>query len=155
MSGATHRTVTSVGSLADLVGQELGCSDWTVVDQPTIDRFAEVTRDLQWIHVDPERARNGPFGTTIGHGYLTLSLCSWFLAETIEVTGVSAAVNYGLDRVRFPSPVPVGSSLRGRTTLAEATEIPGGVQTTFEVTVERQDADKPVCVARVLCRFLR
>lgn len=132
----------------------LGPTDWVTVGQPRIDRFAECTDDRQWIHVDRVRAATGPFGTTIAHGYLTLALMSKFLGELIEVADSTSALNYGLDRVRFPAPVPVCSRLRGRGELLTAEPIAGGVQTTIQVTVQIEAASKPACVASVLTRFL-
>jgi acyl dehydratase len=112
-----------------------------------------VTEDRQWIHVDAERAASGPFGATIGHGYLTLSLCAFFMQELLDVRDISMAVNYGLDRVRFPSPVPVGSQLYAEGELLEVTDVAGGVQAKFRLTVARPGSDKPACVADVLVRY--
>ncbi len=136
------------------VGRHLGYSDWLEITQERIDLFAEATGDHQWIHVDPERAKDGPFGTTIAHGYLTLSLSNLFLPQIVEVRGVSMGVNYGADKVRFPAPVPVGSRVRGGAELAAVTEIPGGVQTTMVVTVEIEGGTKPACVIESISRFL-
>ncbi len=135
------------------VGAELGCSDWVLVDQARIDRFAEATGDHQWIHVDPVRAAAGPFGTTVAHGFLTLSLLPLFGETAFAVAGQRLAVNYGLDRVRFTAPVPVGSRLRGRSRLLACETRPdGGLQLTVEVRVEREGSDKPVCIAESLSR---
>ena len=141
------------------LGQHLGYSDWLDVDQDRIDLFAEATGDHQWIHVDPERAAAGPFGTTIGHGYLTLSLSNFFLPQVVEVQGVSMGVNYGVNKVRFPAPVPVGSQVRAGVELVAVEDIPGGIQTTMVITVQRRAADgepeaKPACVIESLSRFL-
>ena len=136
------------------VGRHLGYSDWLEITQERIDLFAQATGDHQWIHVDPERAAHGPFGTTIAHGYLTLSLSNLFLPQIVEVRGVSMGVNYGTDKVRFPAPVPVGSRVRGGAQLAAVTEIPGGVQTTMVVTIEIEGGAKPACVVESLSRFL-
>lgn len=140
--------------LAQSAGADLGASSWIRVEQDRIDVFAEATEDRQWIHVDAARAAKGPFGTTIAHGYLTLSLVSSFVLEVLTVTGASAVVNYGLDRVRFPSPVAAGFRLRGHVRLAEVTEIVGGWQTLTEVSVECEGSPKPACVAQVLTRFM-
>jgi acyl dehydratase len=136
------------------VGRHLGYSDWLEITQERIDLFAKATGDDQWIHVDPERAARGPFGTTIAHGYLTLSLSNLFLPQIFEVRGVSMGVNYGTDKVRFPTPVPVGSRVRGGAELAAVSEIPGGVQTTMVVTIEIEGGTKPACVIESLSRFL-
>jgi acyl dehydratase len=137
-----------------LVGSELGPTEWVEVTQERIDAFAAATGDHQWIHVDPERAAAGPFGTTIAHGYLTLSLLPSFLEGVLDVTGCGLTVNYGLNRVRFPAPVPVGSRLRARFHVVGAEEVAGGVQLTVAATVEREDGDKPVCVAEAVYRLL-
>ncbi|NGO71164.1 MaoC family dehydratase [Streptomyces boncukensis] len=148
------RVFTSAADLAAAVGQELGASDWLEVDQQRIDRFADATGDHQWIHVDPVRAAEGPFGSTIAHGYLTLSLLPAFLPQIIRVDGVRMGVNYGVNKVRFPAPVPVGSRLRAHAELAGADETPdGGVQVAMKVTVEREGGDRPVCVAESLSRY--
>lgn len=134
--------------LESKVGQELGVSDWILIDQERISRFAEATGDHQWIHVDPVKAAQGPFGTTIAHGYLTLSLIPEMGASAYEVRGGRMGINYGLDKVRFPAPVPVDSRVRGRFVLKEYKAVPdNGVQLTMEVTMEREGSDKPVCVA--------
>jgi acyl dehydratase len=136
------------------VGRHLGTSEWVEITQARIDQFAEATGDHQWIHVDPEKAAAGPFGTTIAHGYLTLSLSNFFLPQVVEVRGVSMGVNYGVNKVRFPAPVPVGSKVRAGVELVAVQDIPGGVQTTMVVTIEREGGDKPVCVIESLSRFL-
>jgi acyl dehydratase len=142
-------------SVLEGVGRHLGYSDWLAVDQERVNQFAEATGDHQWIHVDVERARReSPFGGPIAHGYLTLSLVNYFLPQILEVRGISLGVNYGLDKVRFPAPVPVGSRLRAGGELTAASAIEGGVAATVRVTVERQDGDRPVCVAETLSRFL-
>ena len=138
--------------LPTLVGQVLGTSDWITVDQRRIDLFAEATEDRQWIHVDPQRAAEGPFKTTIAHGFLTLSLLPEFGATAFAVTGTRMGVNYGLNRVRFTSPVPAGSRLRGHFKLLACDAIEGGVQLTCEVTVECEGMAKPVCIAESLGR---
>lgn len=138
--------------LPRLVGRELGVSDWVEVDQSRIDTFAQVTGDYQWIHVDVERAKTGPFGATIAHGYLTLSLLPWMVASAFSLHDSRMGVNYGLNRVRFPAPVPVGSRLRGHFKLLACDSIESGVQLTIEAKIEREGSDKPVCVAELLAR---
>jgi acyl dehydratase len=145
--------VDGVEGMKAIVGQEIGPSDPQTVTQELIDAFAEVSGDHQWIHVDPERAKNeSPYGTTIAHGNLTLSLADSFRKSLMQATGFALGVNDGWNKVRFPAPVPVGSKVRGTFTLAEATEVRGGVQVVLDVTVEREGADKPVCVAQVVYR---
>jgi len=146
------RTFERLTDLQEHVGQEVGVSDWIEVDQRRIDLFAEATGDHQWIHVDAERAAAGPFRTTIAHGFLTLSLLPEMSAAAFEVKDTRMGVNYGLNRVRFPAPVPVGSRLRGRFKLLAYQAIDGGAQITVEVTMEREGADKPVCVAESVAR---
>ena len=141
-------------ALLDAVGQELGTSDWTTVTQEQINLFAEATGDHQWIHVDVEKAKAGPFGAPIAHGYLTMSLASMFLPQILQVHGISMGLNYGVDKVRFPSPVPVGSRLRGTGTLVSATEVPGGVQAVTRVTIEREGSDKPAAIVDTVSRYL-
>jgi acyl dehydratase len=139
--------------LKPLVGQELATSDWICVTQEQIDRFAEATGDRQWIHVDPDRAAKGPFGATIVHGFLTLSLLPLFVANAIQIRDVRMGINYGLNRVRFIAPVPVGSELRGRIRLLKYDDLPeGGAQMTTEVTIERKGAQRPACVAEAISR---
>jgi acyl dehydratase len=145
--------VETIEDLRPLVGKNLGSSPWIEVDQRRIDTFADATDDHQWIHVDPERAAAGPFGTTIAHGFLTLSLIIPMWTEILDVRQVSSKVNYGLGKVRFPAPVAVGSKVRATATLAELEDIKGGVQLTIDVVVEREGGDKPVCVAQPLFRF--
>ncbi|MEY9847225.1 MaoC family dehydratase [Streptacidiphilus sp. MAP5-3] len=148
--------MTIFASLADLaaaVGTELGTSEWHVVDQKRVDLFAEATGDHQWIHVDPERAKDGPFGTTIAHGYLTLSLIPVLAKECYGVEGIRMAVNYGSDKVRFPAPVPVGSSVRATAELVSATEVTGGLQAVVRFTISGKDGGKPHCVADTITRF--
>lgn len=141
-----------LSDLQALVGREIGVSDWVLVDQDRIDAFAHATGDHQWIHVDPARAAQGPFGTTIAHGFLTLSLLPLFFDSGFAVDDVRMGVNYGLNRVRFPAPVPVGSRLRAHFRLVAFEPVPGGAQTTVEVTVEREGSAKPVCVAEAVSR---
>ena len=147
--------MTSFEHLADLqarVGEEVGVSDWITVDQNRIQLFADATGDHQWIHLDAERAAKGPFGTTIAHGFLTLSLLPEMSASAFQVLDTRMGVNYGLDRVRFPAPVPSGSRLRGRFKLLKFEPLEGGAQLTVEVTMEREGSAKPVCVAESLAR---
>jgi acyl dehydratase len=140
--------------IADVVGREL-LSEWRTVEQERIDEFARATDDHQWIHVDPEAAAHGPFGTTIGHGFLTLSLIVPMFAEALPpLDGYAMTLNYGLDRVRFTAPVPSGSRIRGRFTVEELTEVAGGVQARVSATVELDGQEKPACVAVALFRFL-
>ncbi|MER5178026.1 MaoC family dehydratase [Streptomyces sp. NPDC002896] len=150
---AEPRIFTSADELKAAVGEQLGHSDWLEVDQKRIDLFAEATGDHQWIHVDPEKAAAGPFGKTIAHGYLTLSLLPALVPQVIQVEGMKMGVNYGTNKVRFPAPVPVGSRLRATAVLTEVTEAGGGVQMTTAVTVEREGGDKPVCVAESVSRY--
>jgi acyl dehydratase len=147
------REFADLDELRKAVGTQVGHSDWLEVDQERINGFAEATGDHQWIHVDPERAAKGPFGTTIAHGYLTLSLIPLLASQTYRVSGVRMGVNYGLDKVRFPAPVPVGSRVRAGVELLTVTEVSGGVQVASRVTIEREGGDKPCCVAETLARY--
>jgi acyl dehydratase len=148
----TH--IETIAALANYAGKEVAISDWLEVSQERIDQFAEATEDRQWIHLDRERAgRESPFKTTIAHGFLTLSLLSVLARLAISVGGVRMGINYGLNRVRFVSPVPAGARIRGRFTLATLEEIKGGVQSTWNVTVEREGSEKPCCVAEWLVRY--
>jgi acyl dehydratase len=146
--------VCSAHELAASAGRELGATDWVTVEQPRIDAFADATGDRQWIHVDVERARRGPFGATIAHGYLVLSLVSLFLPQLLEVRGATMGVNYGCDRVRFPSAVRAGSRIRGRGEIVSAEAVAGGVQVKIRVTVEVEGSEKPGCVVDTLSRWL-
>ncbi|WP_445525047.1 MaoC family dehydratase [Streptomyces cyslabdanicus] len=152
---AEPRIFTSPGELRAAVGERLGHTDWLEIDQKRIDLFADATGDHQWIHVDPEKAAAGPFGTTIAHGYLTLSLLPVFGPQLIEVEGVRMGVNYGTNKVRFPAPVPVGSRLRCTAVITGVDDVPDGVQVTVAFTVEREGGDKPVCVAESVVRYYR
>ncbi|MBK8120279.1 MAG: MaoC family dehydratase [Sulfuritalea sp.] len=135
-------------------GQEIGVSDWIPIEQERVDAFGQITGDQQWIHVDVERAkRESPFGGPIVHGYLTLSLLAKFALECIDVEGVKLAVNYGFNRVRFPSPVKVGSRVRGRFVLGAVDDIPGGVQVVWQTVVEIEGGDRPACVAEMVTRW--
>jgi acyl dehydratase len=146
-------TVEGIEGVQSLVGKHLGYSDWQTVTQEQVDQFAEATGDHQWIHVDVERAKKeSPFGGPIAHGYLTLSLIPMLLPQIVEITGFRMGVNYGTEKVRFPSPVPVGSRIRAGATLDSATAFDGGVQTNITVTVEVEGASKPAMVATVVLR---
>ena len=148
------RTFQTLNELAACVGQDVAVSDWVRVTQQQINLFAEATGDHQWIHVDPERARSGPFGATVAHGFLTLSLLPVFMDSAIQVAQLRLGLNYGLNKVRFTAPVPVGSRLRAGLKLLACQPIDGaGLQITWEITVEREGADKPVCVAESLVRL--
>jgi acyl dehydratase len=142
-------------SLRDFVGREIQTTEWLSVTSDRIQQFAETTEDRQWIHVDPERAqRDSPYGTTIAHGFLTLSLLSHFLQQAIQIgSGVRMSVNYGLNRVRFPSPVPAGSRVRARFTLQAIKHIADGVEATFSVVIEGENSEKPCCVAEWVIRY--
>ena len=147
----------SVDTPSDLVVLEedadLGSSSWIEITQEDIDTFADATRDHQWIHVDPERAAKGPFGSTIAHGYLTLGLVIPLWSELLQVENVGMSVNYGLNKLRFPAPVPVGSRIRLLGKLASASEVPGGVQVTADLTMEIEDSEKPALAAEAVYRF--
>ncbi len=145
-------TLTGLDEIKAHVGQELGVSDWHLVTQEEIDKFAEVTGDDQWIHVDPERAKQSPFGGTIAHGYYTLSLAPRFSYDMFKFEGFAFGVNYGLNRVRFPAPMPVGGKVRMRAKLMAVEEVQGGAQITSELTFESEGGEKPVCVAESLAR---
>ncbi|HSB25585.1 MAG TPA: MaoC family dehydratase [Burkholderiaceae bacterium] len=144
--------IPRLSSLQQRVGEELAVGDWVRVDQATIDKFADATGDHQWIHVDPERAKGGPFGATVAHGFLTLSLLPRLAESAIKIDDVRMGVNYGLNRVRFPAPVPVDSRIRARMKLLGYEPIDGGAQLVMEVTIEREGSAKPVCVAETVSR---
>jgi acyl dehydratase len=150
-----QRVIDGAVELRGLVGQEVGVSDWFTLTLERINAFAEVTEDRQWIHCDADRARaESPYGTTIAHGYLTLSLLSHLLSQAVRVTGpFSRIINYGLNRVRFPAAVPAGARIRARCTLQAAEEVPGGLQVAWMVTMECEGEPKPVMVAETLTRF--
>ncbi|GAB3687774.1 MaoC family dehydratase [Saccharopolyspora tripterygii] len=135
-------------------GEKLGTSEWLTITQEQVNTFADATHDHQWIHVDVEKAQQGPFGTPIAHGFLTLSLLPKLNSETFRVDNVRMGINYGLNKVRFPSPVPVGARVRSTTELIDVTEIEGGLQLAVKATVEIEGADKPACVAEFLSRVL-
>jgi acyl dehydratase len=145
--------VTDIAGLADLAGVELGQTEWTEMTQAQVDAFADVTDDHNFIHVDPQRAAATPFGGTIAHGFLTLSLLAPVTQQLLEVTDANVKVNYGLDRVRFPSPVPVGKRYRSSAKLAEVTMLEGGAQVKVVATVEVEGSEKPALVAELLLRF--
>jgi acyl dehydratase len=147
----------TLDSLKDLVGREIGATDWLLMTQERIQKFAETTDDLQWIHTDPERAkRESPYGATIAHGFLTLSLISQFMRQTVRFrTGPKMTINYGLNRVRFPAAVRSNSKIRARITLQSIKDLSDGMEASYSVVVERQDAEKPCCVAEWVLRYYR
>ncbi len=145
--------ISSIDELRELVGTHLGYSDYRTVTQEEVNLFADVTGDHQWIHVDPDRAATGPYGHTIAHGYLTLSLVPVLLGSVLRVGGVAMGLNYGSNKVRFMSPVPVGSEIRAGATLVSVVEEAGAAQVTVDVLVEVRDAPKPACFAQVVSRF--
>ncbi len=153
--GRAATVFASPDELLDAVGRELGTSGWVRIDQERINLFAEATGDHQWIHVDLDKAAAGPFGAPIAHGYLTLALTNQFLPEIMEVQGASMGVNYGVDKVRFPQPVVVGSRVRASAILSDASEVPGGVQVVVTITVEIEGEPKPACVVESVSRWLR
>ncbi|MCW2830497.1 MAG: dehydratase [Aeromicrobium sp.] len=144
------RTFDTIDALKAAVGEEIGTSDWVTITQEQINTFADATGDHQWIHVDPERAASGPFGSTIAHGYLTLSLLPAFAADIYRIDNIAMGMNYGANKVRFPAPVPVDSRLRATVTLKETVDIAIGTQVVFTFVVEREGADKPVLIAEVI-----
>ena len=146
------RSFETIAELKDLLGQEIGVSDWIAVTQERIQLFADATNDHQWIHVDVERAKSGPFGATIAHGFFTLSLLPEMAASAFTVREARMGVNYGLNKVRFPAQVPSGSRLRGHFKLVGYEPLEGGAQITVQVTMEREGSDKPVCIAESLSR---
>ena len=146
------KTNLSLRSLENRIGEEVGISPWVEIAQDRIDLFAKATEDFQWIHVDRERAKKSPFGTTIAHGYLTLSMLPKLAESTFEFSDRKMGVNYGLNKVRFTAPVPAGSKIRGRFTLQKFEKLEGGVQVTWNVTIEREGGEKPVCVAEAIGR---
>jgi acyl dehydratase len=144
-----------MSSFTDLIGKELGPTEWLELDQERIDRFADATGDLQWIDVDPVGAAAGPCGTTVAHAYLTLSLLPLLMKDALDLTGYSMGINYGVNKVRFPAPVPSGSRVRATFTVQSVEDVPGGEQGVVLATVEREGGDKPVCVAELVARMLR
>ena len=148
------RIIENLDVLPAWIGQEVACSDWLSVDQARIQRFADATGDQQWIHTDPDRAQlESPYKTTVAHGYLTLSLLPYLLESCLRIDGVGMAVNYGLDRVRFPAPLPAGQRVRARLTLERLQSVAGGVQAHWVATVELEHSEKPACVAQMLVRY--
>lgn len=145
--------INGLDELRDRAGQHLGYSEWLEVTQDRVNLFADATDDHQWIHVDVERAKSGPFGGTIAHGFLTLSLLIALWTELLELRGIEMAVNYGLNKVRFPAPVPVGSRIRLGATLASVTDVKSGVEAVIDAVIERDGSEKPVCVAQVVHRY--
>ena len=148
------RTFTSLDVVAAATGTDLGTSDWVEIDQDRIDRFAEATGDHQWIHVDPERAASGPFGATIAHGYLTLSLVPMLGSQVFSLETPGAKLNYGVNKVRFPTPVRVGSRVRAHVAMGEVTDLPTGKQMLLRYTIEVEGGDKPACVAETVVLLL-
>ena len=149
------RTFESVDALVAAKGEELGSSDWVTISQDEVNLFADATGDHQWIHVDPEKAAKGPFGTTIVHGFMTLALLPRLMHQIFAVEGIKMGINYGLNKVRFPSPVPVGSKVRATSVLTDAQDIgQGTVQVTVTTTIEIEGADKPACVAESIVRYV-
>ena len=148
------REFQSADQIKAAIGEDLGQSDWLVIEQERINLFADATDDHQWIHVDAEKAKDGPFGAPIAHGYLTLSLVNHFLPSLITVPTASMGINYGCNKVRFPSPVPVGSKIRASGQIAEVDDVAGGVQVVVKVTVEVEGTPKPACIAETVSRFL-
>ncbi len=144
-----------MSALTELIGKELGPTEWFEVEQARIEEFARATDDPQWIHVDPVRAAEGPFGTTIAHGFLTLSLLVPLMSRTLQLSGYRMGINYGVNKVRFPAPVPSGSRIRATFTVQSVDEVPGGEQGVILATVEREGGDKPVCVAELVTRMIR
>lgn len=149
----TSTTVATPRDLLSYAGKPLGTSDWREISQSDVDLFAQATGDDQWIHVDVERAKTGPFGSTIAHGYMTLALIAPLFADVLTITELGMGVNYGLNKARFPAPVPVGSRVRLSASVDTAEEIKGGVQIVASITIERENADKPVCVAEAVLRY--
>ena len=153
MSSSSDASAIALADLPDMVGKHLGHSDWELIDQDKINRFADATGDHQWIHVDIERAKEGPFGTTIGHGYLTLSLIPIFVFQLLKVEGAKLVVNYGLNKARFPAPVPAGSRVRMGAEIAAVEPVSGGLQCTLACTFEIEGQPKPACVAEIVFRY--
>jgi acyl dehydratase len=147
------RIFSSLDEFVMARGEVLGTSDWLAVEQERIGQFADATGDHQWIHVDPDRAKSGPFGKTIAHGFLTLSLLPVFFQQIYRVDGVRMAVNYGLNKVRFPAPTPVGSKLQATSQLVDVTQLEGAAQAVLSTTIEAEGAEKPVCVAESVVRY--
>ena len=149
----TQNASMEIADLKGAIGKHLGYTDWREMTQEQVNTFADATDDHQFIHVDVEAAKQTPFGGTIAHGYLTLSEAAWIMGELMEVSDAKMGVNYGLDRVRFPAPLPVGAQWRGGAEIVEVTDVPGGVQVKTKVTVEVKDQEKPACVAETVARI--
>jgi acyl dehydratase len=147
-------TFASTQELLGAAGTDLGATEWLTIGQDRINQFAAATEDRQWIHVDEEKAKAGPFGATIAHGYLTLSLCAHFLGQLATVSGISMGINYGIDKARFIAPVPSGSKVRGRGEVISVTEVKGGVQAVVRITVELEGSEKPAAVVDTVSRYL-
>ena len=147
------RTIKGIEELKQLAGQELGSGDWHEVTQEQINQFADATGDHQWIHTDVERAKKGPFGGPIAHGYFTLSIIPVLLRDVMSVEGMRMGINYGLNKLRFPAPVPIGSKVRASVKCTSVEDVSGGLQGTFDVTVEVDGQDKPGCAAQVIYRY--
>ncbi|HEY3669646.1 MAG TPA: MaoC family dehydratase [Acidimicrobiia bacterium] len=150
---STPIVLSGLAAVQEAKGRHLGHSDWLEITQDRVDQFADATGDHQWIHVDVERARQGPFGGTIAHGYLTLSMASFFLPQIVRYEGFTMAVNYGVDKVRFPAPVPVGARIRAGAEITEVTDVGTGVQVKTIVTIEIEGNEKPACVIESLSRW--
>ena len=148
------RVFTSLDEVSEAAGQELGTSEWVEIDQQRVDTFADATGDHQWIHVDVERAKDGPFGGTIAHGYLTLSMVPWLGSQVFALDTPGAKLNYGVNKVRFPNPVRVGKRVRAHVAMGEVTDIPAGKQITLRYTIEIEDEAKPACVAETVVLLL-
>jgi acyl dehydratase len=148
------RVFTTLDEVEKAVGEELGSTDWVLIDQERVDKFAEATGDFQWIHVDVERAQAGPFGGTIAHGYLTLSLLPWLGSQIFDLQTPGAKLNYGLNKVRFPSPVPVGARIRATCTFSQVTDLAAGKQLTMSYVIEIEDQPKPACIAEMIVLLL-
>lgn len=149
------RTFGSIDELAACQGEVIGSSEWVTITQDAVNLFADATGDHQWIHVDPERAASGPFGTTIAHGYMTLAMLPQLMQQIYRLDGVKLAINYGLNKVRFPAPVPVGSKIRAETSVVEVADVGGGAhQVTFSTTVSIDAQAKPACVAESVVRYV-
>ncbi|WTW98097.1 MaoC family dehydratase [Streptomycetaceae bacterium NBC_01309] len=147
-------TFTDLQQIKDALGKHLGYSEWLEVTQDRINLFADATGDHQWIHVDVEKAKEGPFGAPIAHGYLTLSLSNLFLPQIVEVQNISMGVNYGVDKIRFPNPVRVNQRVRGGAEIAAVSDVAGGIQVTIKITVEIEGETKPACIIESLTRYL-
>ncbi len=147
-------TLDGPNAVRAAAGTHLGWSEWLTIDQNRIDQFAAATGDDQWIHVDPERAASGPFGATIAHGYLTMSLSNYFLPRVVEVRGFAMGINYGVNKVRFPAPVPVGSNVRAGVELTSVREIAGGLETEMTITIELDQSERPGCVIVAISRWI-